>query len=288
METTLLFKTMVILTSQLFIVYITGYYCILKARQAYKNDSTFLDMRFKGSVNMKGKLDLIPYFYKDTFPKRMSIGVMKKNKWGAEVEGLEYKHANNQEEVIELLREGYKHDETNNKLITIVAFNAVVSIGALAFISFFDLGILLGMTFFTLTSLSLGAILGIIFLEMDENDGFAALKITISITLITGFVGYSDFISFSESKAFGVVLMLCLLGLIIFNLSRSFMEMSRSTVKVGAIFGSILFTLFLLYDFNYIAKQENAINNWSSAVEMAYILYLDIINLLLEILEAMD
>jgi len=78
------------------------------------------------------------------------------------------------------------------------------------------------------------------------------------------------------------------LGLIIFNLSRSFMEMSRSTVKVGAIFGSILFTLFLLYDFNYIAKQENALNNWTSAVEMAYILYLDIINLLLEILEAMD
>ena len=288
METTLLFKTMVILTSQLFIVYITGYYCILKARQAYKNNSTFLDMRFKGSVNMKGKLDLIPYFHKDTFPKRMSIGVMKKNKWGADVKSLEYKYANNQDEVIELLREGYKHDETNNKLITIFAFNSVVSIGALAFISFFDLGILLGMTFFTLTSLSLGAILGIIFLEMDENDGFAALKITISITLITGFIGYSDFISFSESKAFGVALMLCLLGLIIFNLSRSFMEMSRSTVKAGAIFGSILFTLFLLYDFNYIAKQENALNNWTSAVEMAYILYLDIINLLLEILEAMD
>ncbi len=38
-------------------------------------------------------------------------------------------------------------------------------------------------------------------LEMDENDGFNALKIVFLVTLITGFIGYSDVYSFSESSS---------------------------------------------------------------------------------------
>ena len=50
----------------------------------------------------------------------------------------------------------------------------------------------------------------------------------------------------------------------------------------------MLFSLFLLYDFNYIKQREDLVsNNWETALEMAFILYLDIINLLLEILDAM-
>ena len=49
-----------------------------------------------------------------------------------------------------------------------------------------------------------------------------------------------------------------------------------------------LVSLFLLYDFNYIKQREDLVsNNWETALEMAFILYLDIINLLLEILDAM-
>ena len=126
-------------------------------------------------------------------------------------------------------------------------------------------------------------------LEMDENDGFTALKIVLVVTLITGFIGYGDFISFSESSAFGIVLIVSLFGLLIFNFSRYYMEFSRKAVRRSAIFGATLFSLFLLYDFNYIKMQSSiyAKNDWSTALEMAFILYLDIINLLLEILEAM-
>ena len=53
------------------------------------------------------------------------------------------------------------------------------------------------------------------------------------------------------------------------------------------LFCSILFSLFLLYDFNLIRTQELGSNDWGTAMRMAFILYLDIINLLLEILEAM-
>ena len=110
------------------------------------------------------------------------------------------------------------------------------------------------------------------------------------MTLLTGFVGYGDFYSFSENTIFGIILSLSLLGLIIFNLARFFIEISRSAVRVSAICGSALFSMFLLYDFNYIRQQEGTFgsNNWETAIEMAFILYLDIINLILEILEAMD
>ena len=125
-------------------------------------------------------------------------------------------------------------------------------------------------------------------LEMDENDGFTALKIVLVVTMLTGFIGYSDFYSFSENKIFGAFLLIALLGLLLFNLARFFISISRPTVRAGAIFGAGLFSLFLLYDFNYIKQREDLVsNNWETALEMAFILYLDIINLLLEILDAM-
>jgi FtsH-binding integral membrane protein len=44
-----------------------------------------------------------------------------------------------------------------------------------------------------------------------------------------------------------------------------------------------------LVDFNLIKKKEGIIgmNNWQTAFDMAFTLYLDIMNLLLEILDAM-
>ena len=45
--------------------------------------------------------------------------------------------------------------------------------------------------------------------------------------------------------------------------------------------------MFLLYDFNYIRQQEFGSKNWETAIEIN-LSYLDIINLILEILEAMD
>ncbi len=62
LETTLLLKTMLILSAQLFVVLGGCFYFIRGANKAYKTDSTFLGMSFKGSMNMKRQLDLIPYF----------------------------------------------------------------------------------------------------------------------------------------------------------------------------------------------------------------------------------
>ena len=62
LETTLLLKTMLILSAQLFVVLGGCFYFIRGANKAYKTDSTFFGMSFKGSMNMKRQLDLIPLY----------------------------------------------------------------------------------------------------------------------------------------------------------------------------------------------------------------------------------
>ena len=54
---------------------------------------------------------------------------------------------------------------------------------------------------------------------------------------------------------------------------------------VKAYFGVLIFTGYLLYDFDMLKKQMNAgDDSWSTAIQIAVNLYLDIINLFLDIL----
>ena len=282
-ETSLLFKTIVILSIQLGLVLFSCFYFLRKANEAYKNNTTLLGLSFRGSVNMKGKLDLIPFVkQKDTFPKRMSMYVDKNNTL--------IKEAKNQDEVIKFMKEGYSHDpEGGGPLVSLMIFWMIALYTTAAVTSFYLLSLWQTMFLFSLTSISFGPLLAVVMLEMDENDGFTALKIVLMVTILTGFIGYSDFYSFSENTIFGGVLLLCLFALLLFNFARFFMEFSRQTTRLAAIAGATLFSFFLIYDFNYIKNQSSLFdrNDWNTAVEMAFILYLDIINLLLEILEAM-
>ena len=282
-ETPLIFKTVVILSIQLGLVLITCFYYLKKARIAYENGTTLLGYKFRGSVNMKRKLDLIPYTEpKKNFPKPMEKYIDNNTTL--------HKIAKNQDEVIELLKEGYKHAYWGDGSIGLLFFGWAGLLFATTFIvQFAGINIWLQLIFFSLASLTFGPLLAFIMLEMDENDGFTALKIVLVVTMLTGFIGYRDFISFSDSNIFGLMLLISLFGLLSFNIVRFFKEFSRKTIRMAAIFGSILFSLFLLYDFNLVKKKSMLAinNNWETAVEMAFILYLDVINLLLEILEAM-
>jgi FtsH-binding integral membrane protein len=282
-ETSLLFKTIVILSMQLGLVLFSCFYFLRKAKEAYQNNTTLLGLSFRGSVNMKGKLDLIPFVkQKETFPKRMDMYV-DKNK-------TLIKEAKDQDEVIKLMKEGYSHaPEGGGPIVSLMIFWMIALYTTAAVTSFYLLSLWQTMFLFSLTSISFGPLLAVVMLEMDENDGFTALKIVLMVTILTGFIGYSDFYSFSENTIFGGVLLLCLFALILFNFVRFFMEFSRKTTRWAAIAGATLFSFFLIYDFNYIKTQSSlhGRNDWNTAVEMAFILYLDIINLLLEILEAM-
>lgn len=280
-ETTLLFKTLFILSGQIIVILATCSYFLFKAKEAYENNTTFFGISFKGSVNLKGKLDLIPYLKpKDTFPKKMVL--YEKNN------PTLIKEVKDQDEVIKLLKEGYSHEtEGAWKVVSLFFFNMIALWITLVLVNFFSSNIWVGMTIFTLCSASFGPLLAIMMLEMDENDGFTALKIVFFVTLLTGFIGYGDFYSFSQNDIFGATLSLSLFGLIVFHIARFVKDFSRNTIRAAAIFGSLLFSLFLLYDFNLIRMQELGSNDWGTAMRMAFILYLDIINLLLDILEAM-
>jgi len=260
------------------------FYTLKQARLAYENNSTLFGMSFRGAVNMKNKLNLIPYTeIKKTFPKPMVKFVDKNTTL--------HKQANNQDEVISLLKDGYEHQASaNNFILGLMIFWFVTLFGTAILTSFLDINIWIGMTLFTLCSLSFGPLLALIMLEMDENDGFTAMKIVLVVTILTGFIGYGDFISFADSTLFAIILFISLIALLLFNFARFFMEISRATTRAAAIFGSFLFSLYLLYDFNYIKKQSglSSSNDWETALDMAFILYLDIINLLLEILDAMS
>ena len=283
-ETSLLFKTLVILSGQLGIIIAVCFYCLKRARIAYETNTSFMGLYFRGAVNLKRKLDLIPYRkVKETFPKKM-VYYFRGDKFAVEI-------ADNQDEVIKWIKKGYQHEKIGKDYLwPTMIFWFICLFGTSMAISFLDLNVWIQASFFTATSISFGPLLAFVMLEMDENDGFTALKIVLAVTLMTGFIGYGDFYSFSENTLFGYILLIALFGLILFNFARFFMEISRPKVRISAIFGAILFSALLLYDFDYLEKQSAIAdkNTWANALDIAFILYLDIINLLLEILKAMD
>ena len=291
LETTLLLKTMVILSAQLSVVLGGCFYFIRGANKAYTNDSTFFGMSFKGSMNMKRQLDLIPYFKPPLeYPMKMFKSV--EEAYNPETRQLDsayddFKEAQNRAEVLQLFKDGYKYAHDDGWLAFIYILWAAALFGTVIFAST-GINIYIGMALFTFQSIVFGPFLGLIMLEMDENDGYKALKIVFLVTLLTGFLGYSDIYSFSENAFFAVFLLFSLLGIIIVEFIRAIRGLSRKAIKAKAVFGAFIFSLFLLYDFNLIAKGEYMANNWDSAFQLAFTIYLDIMNLLLDILEAMD
>ena len=84
----------------------------------------------------------------------------------------------------------------------------------------------------------------------------------------------------------GPILFICLIALIIMELLNAFYFKSKRRRLLQAYAGVIIFTLYLLYDFNRLEKAiASGDTSWSTAIEIAVNLYLDIINLFLDLLE---
>jgi FtsH-binding integral membrane protein len=243
-------------------------------------------------MNMSRQLDLVPYKKAPTtYPVEMTKEIEavydeNTNKKIAE-SYTKLKLAKNREEVLQLLKEGYGYSGGNGLLVGIFFF-WVATLWATLFFAASSISIMTGMLLFTMQSIAFGILLSFILLEMDENDGLRATKIVFLVAVLTGFIGYSDIYSFSENNVLQVILLLSLLGLIVFSLIRTFVGFSRNVIRIKAIFGAIVFSLFLLIDFNLIKKREGFSNDWDTAFEMAFIIYVDLMNLLLEILDAMS
>ena len=294
-ETTLLFKTLTILSSQIAIVFGGTYLFITYARKVAKNGKSFFGYHFRQSRNIYNqKLDLVPYpvaqthfprFMAKKEPKEVIEDTLLGPKTKIEHEIVE-KFVKNAEERTAALREGYKDQGVTNPFLIGMIIVWVILLFSLPFIQMAG-GMLIGMLFFTLLSLLFVPTLGALMLEGDDNDGILAMKLTMLITFFTALIGLYSGIDFANNVALNAFLFFSLIGLIVFEISRSFINISRPKVKGVAFFGIFIFIGFLLVDFNYIVKYSNSGNTWDNAFQIAFQLYLDILNLLLEILELM-
>lgn len=290
-ETTLLFKTMVILSGQISIVFGLAYFIIQKAKVAYENKTKLFGYSFRAAMNMNEELDLVPY---TESPKKFPVFMTKLvgEQFDHETKKMKPEHTlilkvNSREEALNAIRDGYSFKSKDRLLPVFLAW--FIGLWVTLFLATSGVSLPIGISIFTIQSIAFGILLGFIMLNMDENDGLKALKIVLLVTLITGYIGYSDFYSFSENFGLQLVLLFSLLGLIILSLIRTVVSFSRKATRYQAILGAIIFSIYLLVDFNLIKKREGIIgmNNWETAFELAFSLYLDMINLLLEILEAM-
>ena len=110
-ETSLLFKTMVILSAQIGIVFGLAYFIIKQAQVAYKNGTKLFGYSFRGAMNMNRELDLVPYHESPkNYPATMSKVV--EEHFDNETKKMIPEHTltqkvNSREEALEMIRDGY-------------------------------------------------------------------------------------------------------------------------------------------------------------------------------------
>lgn len=253
METTLFFKTLTILITQLSIVFIGAYSFIFMARRAALNGLKFFGETFEVHYNLKGQLDLLH------IPIPKEERVIKYNEDGEEIDDSIF--------------------GTLNGFFTLSLIGLVIAV-------FVDFPVEGKLALFTFHTLSFGPLLGLIMIQVDENDGLKAVILTLLITLLAGFLAFYVGIDFSGLLNY---LFYPLLLLFLFGIARIFYTFESSTIRWSALAGIVIFILFLLADFSILSEaSENGINDWNTAFIIAFQIYLDIINILLQILDAMS
>jgi FtsH-binding integral membrane protein len=265
METSLYFKTALILSIQLGIIFIGCYYFIKKARDAYQQNIPFLGIRFEGKDNSRGELDLVPISPEPVVGKSPLV--------------------NPSPSVKKFIQENEEDKEPTalGALLGKVMWVWFISMFGMIFLA--PISTSVGLMLMTITSITFTPMLGAIMLEMDENDGLRAILLTCFITMAAALVGMYSGIDFSFMRGF---LFYSLCGLICLGFIRIFFGMTSAMVRAKAIAGAILFTLYLVYDFNRLKNLNDiGVNDWSTALHIAISIYLDVLNLLLEILAAM-
>ena len=139
------------------------------------------------------------------------------------------------------------------------------------------------MGLFTFTS---GFTLGLITLVAGDVAQ-KALGITALTTFATGLIATYSGLDFAW---LGKFLFIGLIGLIIVGIIGLFVKIKGTLGKIYASFGVLIFTGYLLYDFNNLAKlkQVAEANNWETALDFAISIYLDIVNLFLYLIQLLS
>ena len=278
METSLFFKTFVVFGSQLSLVFGICYHFIQGARLSALAGEPFFGAVFEKRYNKNGELDLF------------SAEEEEYDKWAqkeeAELNALYYKDKsayNKRKKELEIEMQDKR--PPLRKLLFSLSAIWFIALVTTAIISTTDYSIFIKMIVLSVASMCFGPILGAIMIGMDENDGLRILKLTVFITFLTAIIGIYSGIDFSS---LGYILIIPLFVLVIWNLLNIFINFTSVSKRIMGFFGSIIFIGYLLYDFYRLEQASaNGINDWNTAFNIGFSIYLDVINLLLELLEAM-
>ncbi len=123
---------------------------------------------------------------------------------------------------------------------------------------------------------------------IKEWDNLVTLALlgTGGITLLTAFVVSTSDTDFSF---LGQTLFIALIALIVISLLNVFVFKSRMVHVVGTYIGALLFSLYLIYDFNRLEEMVKVgANSWDVAIQLAISLYLDIVNLFMILLDILS
>ena len=116
-----------------------------------------------------------------------------------------------------------------------------------------------------------------------QNVVFQAMVGTTLAVIIAGTI--VAFIP-TDFSFLGIFLWIALLALIVVEILNAFVFKSERRRLLYSYCGVVIFSLYLIYDFNYLEKAIAAgDNSWGTAVKIAVNLYLDIINLFIDLLE---
>ena len=142
--------------------------------------------------------------------------------------------------------------------------------------------------FMTLSAIGYGTLIGFIIMDMDENDGMVGLKAATLTTAAMFVVVSVTGINFAN-LIFVSTISLLILSLIIWELIGLVRGISRLASKIKAVLGIITFSMSLLASISRVnVISEEGLNDWNTAIDLAFGMYLDIINLILYYLDLMS
>ncbi|MDD3302479.1 MAG: Bax inhibitor-1 family protein [Candidatus Gracilibacteria bacterium] len=110
---------------------------------------------------------------------------------------------------------------------------------------------------------------------------FLSTAIAVFATALLVFTSSIDF------SFMGMFLFIALTILVIMGLLNLFFFRSELISLIKAYFGVVIFTLYLVYDFNTLEKMAGD-DSWGTAIDISVNLYLDIMNLFLDILQILS
>ncbi len=114
-----------------------------------------------------------------------------------------------------------------------------------------------------------------------QNTVTLAVGGTATAVLATAGIVFTTDLDFSFLGGF---LFIALLISVVFGFINMFFLRSKMVSLIRAYVGAVIFTLYLLYDFNQLEKKAGD-ESWGTAIDISVNIYLDIINLFLDLLE---